>query len=314
MRGKPALSLVVVRLDNAAAKGGFVFENLVFEGGGVRGVAYAGALKMLEERDILSGVRGVAGASAGAFAALVLSLGGTADSLSEALRSIHFKTLEDQPNPLRIATHYGLYKGDVLYSWIARQVTGLGLPESLTFEELATRGGRDLRVFATDLTTCNTREFSARHTPHASVVGAVRASMSIPLMYAAWQFPDGEPDDHIYVDGGVAYNYPIGAFDEVGAISGTLGFRFVTSGGRKRDVDHQPHNFFEYAKNLFATVMKTQTIDFEHDAEQVSRSVLIDDLGFRATDLGLSDDDFDRLYASGYQATGRYLDGAARCE
>ncbi|WP_420429024.1 patatin-like phospholipase family protein [Kordiimonas sp.] len=285
------------------------FENLVFEGGGVRGVAYAGALKVFEEQGLLPGVRRVAGASAGAFAALLLSLGYSSDRLKDALRSIHFKTLEDKPNPLRVVSHYGLYKGDVLHDWILRQVTNLGLPESLTFEGLNERGGRDLTVFATDLTTCNTREFSFEQTPQTSVVGAVRASMSIPLMYAAWQFPGGEPDDHVYVDGGVAYNYPIGAFDAGDVNSGTLGFRFVRGGDSAQIAEHQPHNFFEYAKNLFAAVMSAQNINFEHDPAQVRRSVLIDDLGFRATDLSLSDADFNRLYASGYEATKRYLGG-----
>ena len=42
------------------------FRNLVFEGGGVKGIAYAGAIGVLEERDILAGIQRVAGTSAGA--------------------------------------------------------------------------------------------------------------------------------------------------------------------------------------------------------------------------------------------------------
>ncbi len=284
-------------------------RNLVFEGGGVRGIAYAGALKLLEERGMMKGVTRVAGSSAGAFAALLLSLGYSSDGLRDALKAMNFKTLEDKPNPIRVATHYGLYKGEVLYDWIARQVTGLGLPETLTFAELAEEGKRGLHVFATDLTIQNTREFSAEATPDASVVGAVRASMSIPLMYAAWQFPDGKPNNHLYVDGGTVYNYPISAFDGNGEITDqTLGFCFI------RDTGHgaahlELDNLFEFTKSLFATLLRAQTIDFDRDPEQVRRSVMIDDLGFKATDLGLTPENFDRLYASGYQAAQRYFSG-----
>ena len=295
-----------------------VFENLVFEGGGVRGIAYAGALKALEERGFLSGIRRVAGASAGAFAALLLSLGRSSEGLEQALRAIHFKTLEDKPNPLRLATHYGLYKGEVLYDWIEQQVTAEGLPADLTFEGLARAGTLDLKVFATDLNICNTREFSAEKTPCASVVGAVRASMSIPLMYAAWQFPDGEPDDHVYVDGGVAYNYPINAFDDCADMASTLGFCFVpgqpAGEGDMLGNVAALNNLFDYTKSLFAVIRSTQSIDFERDPEQVHRSVLIDDLGCRATDLDLTEADFDRLYASGYQATVQYLDARYRAD
>ncbi|SDD34244.1 patatin-like phospholipase family protein [Kordiimonas lacus] len=283
-------------------------ENLVFEGGGVRGIAYAGALKLLEERGMMEGVRRVAGSSAGAFVALLLSLGYSSDGLKDALKAMQFKTLEDKPNPIRVATHYGLYKGEVLYDWIARQVTDLGLPESLTFADLATEGKRELKVFATDLTIRNTREFSAEQTPDASVVGAVRASMSIPLMYAAWQFPDGKPNNHLYVDGGTVYNYPISAFDgERDITDSTLGFCF-TRGADSAPAHLELDNLFEFTKSLFATLLSAQAIDFDRDPEQVRRSVLIDDLGFKATDLDLSATNFDRLYTSGYQATQRYFD------
>ncbi len=282
-------------------------QNLVFEGGGVRGIAYAGALKLLEERDMMKDVSRVAGSSAGAFAALLLSLGHSSDGLRDALKAMNFKTLEDKPNPIRVATHYGLYKGEVLYDWIARQVTSLGLPETLTFAELAKEGKRGLHVFATDLTIQNTREFSAEATPDASVVGAVRASMSIPLMYAAWQFPDGKPNNHLYVDGGTVYNYPISAFDSMGEIADqTLGFCFTRGADVAKHLELD--NLFEFTKSLFATLLSAQTIDFDRDPEQVRRSVVIDDLGFKATDLGLSAENFDRLYSSGYQAAQRYFD------
>src|SRR5665213_1622991 len=51
------------------------YKNLVLEGGGVRGLAYAGALEVLEQKNILSQVQNVAGSSAGAIAGLMISLG-----------------------------------------------------------------------------------------------------------------------------------------------------------------------------------------------------------------------------------------------
>lgn len=288
------------------------YENLVFEGGGVRGVAYAGALKVLEERDILPGISRVAGSSAGAFVALLLSLGYSSDELLDALHSLRFKTLEDKPNPVRIATHYGLYKGEVLYTWIADQVTKKDLSLDVTFAELDKLGGRKLHVFATDLSVRNVREFSATTTPDASVVGAVRASMSIPLMYAAWQFPNGIPDTHYYVDGGTVYNYPINAFDDAdGACKKTLGFCFEKLADNASANVHDISNLFDFAKGLFSTLLSAQTIDFEQNPEQLLRSVRIDDLGFKATDLELSDQACESLYQSGYLATRQFLEKRA---
>ena len=43
---------------------GYPFRNLVFEGGSVKGIAYSGALAVLEEHGILPQIRRVGGASA----------------------------------------------------------------------------------------------------------------------------------------------------------------------------------------------------------------------------------------------------------
>jgi len=60
-------------------------ENLVFKGGGPRGIAYVGALSALEERNLLRDVRRTAGTSAGAITASLVALGYTSDELRQIL-------------------------------------------------------------------------------------------------------------------------------------------------------------------------------------------------------------------------------------
>jgi NTE family protein len=49
------------------------YRNLVFKGGGVRGIAYMGAMEVLEQLDLLSNIERIAGSSAMALAALLAS-------------------------------------------------------------------------------------------------------------------------------------------------------------------------------------------------------------------------------------------------
>ena len=49
------------------------FKNLVFEGGGVKGIAYVGALEVLDREGILNDIERVAGTSAGAMVAVMVS-------------------------------------------------------------------------------------------------------------------------------------------------------------------------------------------------------------------------------------------------
>ena len=51
------------------------YENIVFEGGGIMGLAYSGVLKQLEEHNMVKDFKKVGGTSAGAITATMLSLG-----------------------------------------------------------------------------------------------------------------------------------------------------------------------------------------------------------------------------------------------
>ncbi|HET9054269.1 MAG TPA: patatin-like phospholipase family protein, partial [Cyclobacteriaceae bacterium] len=49
-------------------------RNLVFEGGGIRGIAYAGAVEVLEQKNITDSVEQIAGTSVGAIVASLLAV------------------------------------------------------------------------------------------------------------------------------------------------------------------------------------------------------------------------------------------------
>ena len=66
-------------------------KNLVFEGAGIRGIAYSGAIKVLEEKNLLQNIERVGGTSAGAITALLLSLGYNADEITQLINSTSFK-------------------------------------------------------------------------------------------------------------------------------------------------------------------------------------------------------------------------------
>ncbi|PGP40612.1 patatin, partial [Bacillus thuringiensis] len=50
----------------------YPFRNLVFEGGGVKGVAFIGAIRALNDEEILPKIQRFGGTSAGAITALLL--------------------------------------------------------------------------------------------------------------------------------------------------------------------------------------------------------------------------------------------------
>lgn len=283
-------------------------KNLVFKGGGVLGIAYAGAIKVLEDRQLLQKIDKVAGTSAGAITAALLSLRCSADEIKKIVDGTDFKSFEDGWDPLRIPSKYGLYKGDAFLTWMKKQITGKNFNPSATFTDFRDGGCRELRVFATDLNTQDLKMFSFETTPNVVVAEAVRASMSIPLFFNAWQFPANNPDNHIYVDGGIVYNYPITTYD-VGNVPNTetLGFHLDNINGAPVANNLQYDHLLQYVKNVFDTMLNAQVIDLDHDPIDMRRTVKIDNLGISATDFKLTEAQKLALYQSGIDCTMKYL-------
>lgn len=280
----------------------YPFTNLVFEGGGVKGVAYAGALQALEEAGIISRLTGVAGTSAGAITAALVAAGYTAAELASTMLALDFTRFEDGrlEGPVRLADEYGWYRGEAFLDWLrARMAAKLGTP-TITFAQLAAAKQIDLRVVATDVCTHTPEVFSAATSPDTAVAEAVRMSMSIPFFFAAVR-----SEGRVYVDGGAAWNYPVEIFDDDAPNTATLGFRLDSPGPPPPPAEI--HDVVTFAKCLYESVMAVQSDFFARSHADRQRTVTIDDLGLRATDFSITTAQKQTLIANGVAATRSYL-------
>lgn len=225
--------------DPVASQFAGKIRNLVFEGGGVWGIAYEGALLELDRFRILPDVRRVAGASAGAITAALIAVGYSPAELGAVLRSTNFKSFMDQDwgyarDTARLLTEFGWYKGDLFKDWmrerIARKVSALSkqhgvaapgksprLGELAKWQAaLATRGVRLPAPYlvGTNLSRQRREIYSAEHSPDVRLDDAVRRSMSIPLFFACARGGEAGNKKDVIVDGGLTWNYPINVFDD----------------------------------------------------------------------------------------------------
>jgi predicted acylesterase/phospholipase RssA len=72
---------------------------LALEGGGGKGFAYLGALQLLDKHKVLDQIKGVAGTSAGAITALMISLRMKADEIAKKIDETDFTEFFDDPRP-----------------------------------------------------------------------------------------------------------------------------------------------------------------------------------------------------------------------
>ncbi len=210
------------------------YRNLVMEGGGIRGIAYGGALLELEQRGILRDLQRVGGTSAGAIQAALLAVGYSAQEIIDVVNATPVQRLNDGRfiffgGTHRLITQYGWYRGDEFSTYLGELLARKTHNAHLTLGELHALAQReptryrDLYTTGTNLTQQRVQVFSYETTPTMRVADAVRISMSIPLYFRAVlldadnRVVTGNPAPgqpvQVLVDGGLLANYPISLFD-----------------------------------------------------------------------------------------------------
>lgn len=326
-------------------------KNLVFEGGGVLGIAYLGALQYLFEHGLLTEVTRVAGTSAGAITACLMSMSLPFDQVKAMTDSLEFEKipgteenplLADLPTPLRktlgdlfgdvecvfrLINNFGWYSSDYFYQWIKKQIASQFDAKKkqppYTFADfhnpeihLNQRPFHELYIVGTDLNYHQSKVFCFESTPYMEVAEAVRISMSIPLFFEAIPLNEHaqmrDSAAHLFCDGGLMWNYPIGLFDSLyfaedvvqGTNTRTLGLRFLS----KRKYQNSG-NLLEYIKNLYRCQTSVQQDMFKRNIKDVARSIQIDtgEISFIDFNIQPNDDTYDFLYRQGYYATENYM-------
>lgn len=259
-------------------------KNLVFEGAGMRGLAYCGALSVLEEEGLTADIERVGGTSAGAITALLFSLGYTADEMGTLISTTKFKKFNDGKfwifgGFFRTKNKYGWYRCQRFTDFIGALIAEKTGDAEITFEELHQQGYKDLCVTATCLNRQNMVVLSRETYPQMKVRDAVRISMSIPLYFQAvfvdelgniYDKQQADKQLDIMVDGGIIGNFPIQLFDSIAVDSvgkkyripnpHTLGIRMDSDAQIAADEDNQAlaqleiNNFKDYI-NAFYTIV-----------------------------------------------------------
>jgi len=251
------------------------FKNLVFEGGGVKGIAYVGALEKLQDRGILQNIERVAGTSAGAMVAVLVGLGYTPKGISDILWDINFQNFMDSSWGIirdidRLINDYGWYKGDYFRNLMGGYIKDKTGDSETTFGQLEAmreegKPFRELHLIGADLSTGFSKIFNAVNTPDVKIADAARISMSIPLFFAAVKGVNG--DDHIYVDGGLLDNFYIKVFDRMNYVDNPVNAR-RTEYYRKYNEALAALRTTRDTKGINEYVYNKETLGFRLDAKE----------------------------------------------
>lgn len=183
---------------------------IVLSGSGTRYVCFVGALMRLQEEGYE--ITEICGTSGGATVAAAIASGYPIDqSMVQLMKDLlPSKNKLIDYSLLSLIFKWGLVKGDRLEALFNERAIS-------TFKESTI----PLHIVTTNIERQTTRVFSTHTDPDMSVAKAVRASLSIPGVFAPVEI-----ENELYVDGGVTANYYLKIF---GTGEDVIGLRFGSS-------------------------------------------------------------------------------------
>lgn len=183
---------------------------LVMKGGGIKGLALAGALIELENHFYFD--RHV-GTSAGAIAAVLLAAEYKPDELKELFLAKDFTDFLDAPLwklPFFLFGRWGLYPGEAFQRWMADLLTQkLGMMAEVRMKHFVKDSNRGAVIYAARVGQGTLTFDSTGENKDAVASFAVRCSMSIPYFFMPMSV-----DGRRVFDGGLRHNFPLKVFLE----------------------------------------------------------------------------------------------------
>ncbi|MHB8342351.1 MAG: patatin-like phospholipase family protein [Mycobacteriales bacterium] len=291
-----------------------LIADLVLEGGGVKGLALAGAVSALGEAGYtFPRVAGSsAGAIAGAFTAALQAAGEPLSRLPELALSLDYRRLTDRSSlgripllgePLAVLFQDGLYRGSYLEDFLTGALGELGVR---TFADLALPVGAvpgpalppesafRLVVTASDLSRRGLALLPWQLADYGlepatfPVARAVRASAALPLFFQPVRLAGSGVT---LVDGGLLSNYPFGVFTPVDEPAPRLPTVGVKLAGKPvgPPVTHHVGGAFDLVLAAVETLLDARDSAYVSDPAAQAATVFIDTSDTSVVDFGISD-------------------------
>jgi len=298
----------------------------VFSGGGIKGLAFAGAIAAAEEAGYDEWVN-LGGTSAGAIAAMALAVGYDAAGLKD-LFSSDFSKIDDRGGPfgLGVVVNYfdhGITHGTALTKWIESILdnapTSNGGKPPETFGDLT----RTLKVVGSDIVHSRMVVFpddagkylddkGQPYTPQSfPLATAVRISAGYPGFFPPIPLIDAATKTQgALVDGGVTSSFPVFLYDDPNPDHPTWAFRLF-SGQPPEQPPVNPIKGLLWPIDMVKDVIDTAINALDDFELQVfpGRVIAIPTGNISTLNFSLSQQDKDFLYQSGYDTAKKFFGG-----
>lgn len=188
-----------------------MYRNLVLSGGSVKGIAYIGCIKYLEEIGRINEFKNLIGSSVGAIVCFTICCGLPSSEITSIVKSMfhdYQKKLPNIDNIINVFNTMGIEDGNFIVDSLSAIMFKKFGTHDMTFMDLVKKTGKNLVICGSNLTTSKTEFFNVDNTPNMSVLKALRISISIPIIFTPVMH-----DGAVYADAALFSNFPIEYFE-----------------------------------------------------------------------------------------------------
>lgn len=194
---------------------------IVFSGGAEKGISYIGALKFLEEKNIIKDIECYYGTSIGSVISTLISIGYSSSELKYCISKLKLSELLPIENLdlQNLFEFYGFIEPLKLYKLISLLLEKKTSIINLTFKQHYEFCKKKLYITGSCITNFKCYYFNKDDNPDMLIIDAIKISTSIPFVFQPVNY-----NEMYYVDGSLYDNYPIFNANKNYHINEILGF------------------------------------------------------------------------------------------
>lgn len=267
----------------------------LFGGGAIRGLAYIGTIRALEELGVEYDIIG--GSSVGSIIAALVASGYKSYEIENFFIKVNFDLFKDIH--LGFGKPFAISKGGIFVDWLnellSNKIDGV-TGRNVKFKDIS----RKFVIITTDLTKFRSQEFSSYKTPDFEVADAIKISSSMPGLMAPYEY-----NGKCLVDGDLQKASPMWKLSENINNSESRILEFRLEGDYNKD-DKNPISF---VNTIYSCVTDVATRFVTEIYGQNDRydciSINTGDIFF--ADFNLNKEERRKLINKGYEQTMKYF-------
>ena len=306
-----------------------MYSHLIISGGGIKGIAIIGVLKVLFKNNLINNLEGYIGSSVGGLICFLLNIGYTYVELKHIIFNINFSEYRNI-NISNIFNNWGLDNCDNLMKLIMAIIKQKNISYDITFKQLYEKTNKELVLTGSELIKNEIKYYSYKETPDMKILEAIRITISYPIIFNPIKKNitpkninidninnnDINNDDinninnknnnitadnidinkEILVDGGLFAPYPMEYFKDIKNKIGII----IHSNNINNIID---------SEDYLINIIKCLTIRYEKIflKDYVDDTIIIDLKNIYSMNFELSDNDKNEIYKIGINTAEKYI-------